>query len=237
MLTSRSEVGTLQRSNPSLIAHHQATIDTTLDDSLLRDSAAVMAFAPRGDGQSRPIPENPRYRGPVAAGHARWLCLWARSPASTPAKSRASCMGCSSMALIRSRMVAIAPRLGFAETKREGTTKKTHLGTEPGPITGRLHIGRWCGHRSRSHTEMQPGIRPPSGAWRGRCSLRPIPAPEWEGKTTGCRPAVQSLLTSHHKSVLAINGYPDSCALHAESPVTTGDRSNLWGSWGLRVFH
>jgi uncharacterized protein YdbL (DUF1318 family) len=65
---NRSEAGTPQRSNPSLIAHHQATTATTPDDSLLRDPAAVMASPRRGDGQSRPAPGTARHRGPVAAG-------------------------------------------------------------------------------------------------------------------------------------------------------------------------
>ncbi|WP_197157911.1 hypothetical protein [Synechococcus sp. CBW1006] len=54
--------------SPPLIADHQATTDTTIDDGRLRDSATAMASHRRDDGRSRPAPGTARYHGPVAAG-------------------------------------------------------------------------------------------------------------------------------------------------------------------------
>ena len=65
---TRSGAVMQQRSIPPLIADQLATIGITIVDNRLKDPAAVMASRHRGDGRSRPAPENPIHPALVAAG-------------------------------------------------------------------------------------------------------------------------------------------------------------------------
>ena len=67
-LCTRSGVVMQQRSIPPLIADQLATTGITIVDNRLKDPAAVMASRRRGDGRSRPAPENPIHPALVAAG-------------------------------------------------------------------------------------------------------------------------------------------------------------------------
>ncbi len=67
-LCTRSGVVMQQRSLPPLIADQLASTGITIVDNRLKDPAAVMASRHRGDGRSRPAPENPIHPALVAAG-------------------------------------------------------------------------------------------------------------------------------------------------------------------------